>query len=223
MKKVISLIVALALCAGLACPVFAAAQTFVPSIGYKDGPEIEAVDTHGECLIVTSIDQAEKKATDISQEERDLLLEVYEQLDKGTMKLPIDGNYVIRDLVDVSWMKIACVDTAHGKEEWLKQDNTQIEVTFDMGVKKGVDLIVLVYVDGEWVPAESVKNNGNGTVTVKFEDIGVVAFCVNRDVISDAPQTGDVNGLYLALFAGLMVASAAGLVVLLISWKKQRR
>ena len=223
MKKVISLIVALALCASLACPVFAAGQTFVPSIGYKDGPEIVEADPYGECLIVTSIDQAGKKTTDIAQEDRDLLLEVYEKLDKGTMKLPLEGDYVIRDLVDVSWMKTACVDAGQGHKEWLEEDNTQVEVTFRMGVKKNVDVIVLVYVDGEWVPAESVKNNGNGTVTVKFEDICPVAFCVNRNVIPDAPQTGDVNSLYLALFGGLMVASAAGLVVLLLSWKKQRR
>ena len=218
MKKVISLIVALLLCVGLACPVFAAAQTFVPSIGYKDGPDIEDAGVHSPCLIVTTIPQAQDKSTDIFQEERDTLLDVYEQLSDGTMKIPIPDNYVIRDLVDVSWKKTVCVDPNHGHKEWLDEVDTQITVTFDMGVPAGVEVLVLTYVDGEWIEAVSVVNNGDGTVTVVFEQVGVVAFCVDRNVNIESPKTGD----NIMLFAGLMIASFVAIVVLFIVWRKKR-
>ena len=40
MKNCICLLVALMLCLSMAVPAFAAEDNFVPSIGYKDGPEI---------------------------------------------------------------------------------------------------------------------------------------------------------------------------------------
>ena len=74
----------------------------------------------------------------------------------------------------------------------------------------------MVYVDGKWVEAKDVKNNGDGTVTVEFEDICPVAFCINRADVVGPPQTGDVAGQNIMLFAVLMVVSAAAFVTLLI-------
>ena len=218
MRKVVSLILAMALCIGVACPVFAATNPFVPSVTYKDGPEIESADVHGDCLVVTTITQAQDKSTDIFQEERDTLLDVYEQLEDGTMKLPIPDNYVIRDLVDVSWQKTACVDPSHGHDEWLDEDNTQITITFNLGVPAGANVRVLTYVDGEWIEAVSVINNGDGTVTVVLEHIGITAFCVDRDVNIEPPKTGD----NIMLYVGMMVASFAVMVVLFVVWRKKR-
>ena len=126
MKRLITMAVFLAFCLSMACPVFAAADTFVPSISYKDGPEIIEGEMKEEdveaCLVVTSIRAALEKATDISQEARDLLLDVYEKLDSGEMKLPMEDDYVIRELVDLSWKKIACVDEEHVHEDDLEKD-----------------------------------------------------------------------------------------------------
>ena len=106
MKKIIALILALVLILAVAAPAFAA-STFVPSISYKDGPEIEDAEMNGEnvgdCIVITSIQQAKDKSTDIYQEDRDLLLEVYEKLNSGEMKLPIEEDHVIRELLDVSF------------------------------------------------------------------------------------------------------------------------
>ena len=117
-RKIMSLMVALLLCVGLVCPALAAENVFVPSISYKDGPDIEKAFLSDKnvtgCLAVTTITGAREKATDIDQEDRDLLLDVYKKLDDGDRKMPLDEDYVIRELVDVSWQKTTCVEAEHG-------------------------------------------------------------------------------------------------------------
>lgn len=226
MKKIMSLMVALLLLAVLVCPALAAENVFVPSISYKDGPDIVDAEADGEdvtgCLVVTSITEAKEKTTDIYQEDRDLLLEVYEKLDNGSMKLPVDEDYVIRELVDVSWQKTTCVEAEHGHKEWLAQDDTTVSVTFDLGVAKGTDVVVMVYIDGEWVAAESVVNNGDGTVTVVFEEICPVAFCVKRSDQTEPPKTGDPAAQNLHVYIIVLVLSALALIALLV-WRGKKR
>ena len=224
MKRIVCVLAALLLGMMMVCPVFAA-ESFVPSIGYKDGPEIvdaemDEKDVLG-CLVVTSIKQAEEKTTDIYQEDRDLLLDVYKKLTDGTMKLPVDSdNYVIRELVDVSFTKTGCVEAQHGHKEWLAKKGNTIKVTFDLGVTKDTEVLVLTYVNGKWVPAESVVNNKNGTVTVVVEDICPVAFVVDLDKDQEPPKTGDEMGNNLVFWIIALAASAVVLVVLLSGRRK---
>ena len=69
MKKWVLCVIAMALCATLVCPAFAANDTFVPSISYKDGPDVDQAVLEGkpvdDCLVVTSVRQAVEKSTDI--------------------------------------------------------------------------------------------------------------------------------------------------------------
>ena len=224
MKKLLCMLMVLVVSLTLALPVAAANDTFVPSITYKDGPDIntatmDADDVKG-CLVVTSIAKAKNKSTDITQDDRDLLLEVYDKLNSGEMKLPIaNDKYVIRELVDVSFMYNNC-RVPHEHEEWLKQDNTFVTIDFDLGVKSSADVLVLVYVDNEWVPAEKVTNRGNGNVTVVFEDICPVAFCVNVDSQVTPPQTGDTAGQRVFLWGAVMAGSVAALLILLMLFRR---
>ena len=226
MRKIMSLMVALLLFVGLVCPAMAAESVFVPSISYKDVPEIEEAEQDGKdvtgCLVVTSITGAREKTTDIYQEDRDLLLDVYKKLDNGEMKLPLDEDYVIRELVDVSWQKTSCVEAEHGHKQWLQKENTTVSVTFDLGVNKSTEVVVMAYLDGKWVEAESVVNNGNGTVTVVFEDICPVAFCVKRSTQVEPPKTGDPAAGNLPVYMAVLVVSAVALVALLI-WRGKKR
>ena len=211
MRKILSVLMVLVLCMAMAAPAMAAKDSFVPSIGYKDGPEIVDGDLV-DCLEVTSIEEAQKKETDISQEARDLLLEVYEALTDGSMTLPLENDqYVIRDLVDVSFTP-GC-DEAHDHKGWLAQEDTSIEVTFDLGVAAGEAVTVLAYVNGQWVEVPCI-NNGDGTVTCEFEDICPVAFCVRNT--TPPAQTGDAEGRMLALWVVLMVASLAAVIALVV-------
>ena len=228
MRRVICLIAAVLLCASLVGPAFAATGTFVPSISYKDGPEIEEAEMNGEdveeCLVVTSLTDAKNKTTDIYQEDRDLLLEVYEKLDDGSMKLPLENNnYVIRELVDVSFEKTLCVEVDHAHKEWLAEEGNTITIVFDLGVAKSTEVIVMAYVDGEWTAIKSVENNGDGTVTCVFEDICPVAFCVEASSVDAAPQTGDTVGQNLILWVLLMAASLVAIVILVVARRKQAR
>lgn len=219
MRRAICLMAAVLVCLAMAFPAFASAGTFVPSISYKDGPEVVEAEQNGEdvtgCLVVTSLKEAEEKTTDIYQEDRDLLWEVYEKIEDGSMKLPLENeDYVVRELVDVSYLKTDCVEVPHGHKEWLAQESTTIEVVFDLGVAKDTKLEVLAYVNGTWTAVESVVNNGNGTVTCVFEDICPVAFCVEpqNDIIP--PKTGDtMGGNMIGWFALLTVSFSAAVVL----------
>ena len=227
MKRIVTLLLALVLCAGMAVPVLAADNKFVPSISYKDGPDIISGDLDGtpvgSCLIVSSITDCRDKTTDIYQEDRDLLLEVYKELSDGTMKLPLEEDYVIRELVDVSWKKTSCVENPHSHREDLKKEGTLLTVDFDLGVPKGIPVIVMTYINGKWEPVESVVNNGDGTVTVIFEDICPVVFCVDPNDVYMPPKTGDQARQDMILWISLMAVSVIAIVVLLVLRKRSRR
>lgn len=235
MKKAICAIAVLTICLTLMCPAFAAEDTFVPSISYKDGPEIIEVEEFPiEHLVITSIKAAREKTTDIYQEDRDLLLSVYQQLDEGTMKLPLEGvgsmartggitkkYYVIRELVDVSFTT-ACRESGDGHKETLAQDGVTITIKFDLGVDADTEVLVLTYIDGEWDFIESVTNNGDGTLTCVFEDICPVVFCVETES-KDNTQTGDTARESLILWITLMIVSTAALVVMVAKRRKFTR
>lgn len=223
MKKLLCVLMAAVIFMTFAMPA-AAAGTFVPSITYKDGPDINTATMDGDdvkgCLVVTSISEARNKSTDITQDDRDLLLEVYQKLNSGEMKLPIaNDKYVIRELVDVSFMYNNC-RIPHEHEEWLKKDNTVVTIDFDLGVKSSAEVLVLVYLNDKWVPAEKVTNRGNGNVTVEFEDICPVVFCVDTDSQVTPPKTGDTSGQRVLLWGAVMAGSVAALLILLVVFKR---
>ena len=251
MKKMICLLTALVLCACLAVPAFATEDGFVPSIGYQDGPAVKEAIMNGEdvdsCVVVTTIKGAREQATEIKQSERDLLLSVNEKLNNGDMKLPLDGDYVIRELLDISFEYDDCRDDeTHGsKDVQLKQPGVTLKVTLDMdmNLSDSEKLSVLVYVDdarktveaatvhsngdvtyvdGAWKTVEAVTVHSNGDVTIVFEDICPVAFCVERKAAPgpSSPQTGDMNGEKLVLWGALMVVSAAAMAAVVINRRK---
>lgn len=225
MKKGIVAIALLAICLSLICPAFAAEDTFVPSISYKDGPEIIEAELETDdveaCLVVTSLKGAAEKSTDISQEARDLLVEVYEKLNSGEMKLPTGEGFVIRELVDVSWKQVGCVEQEHTHEEDLKKENVTVTIALDMGVDANTDVLVYAYRNGQWEPIESAKNNGDGTVTCVFEHFCPVAFAVREQ--TGGSQTGDTARSSLILWGVLMAVSMVAIVVLTVSRKKHTR
>lgn len=211
-------------------------NSFVPSITYKEG--LEATDAAfnlapgtgsetgegiDECVVVTSIAQAKDKSTDISQEDRDLLLEVYEKLNDGSMKLPLKGETVIKELVDVSFEYEDCrLIEEHGhKDEVLKQEGVTLTVKFAMNLAQEENLVVVSYVDGEWIEVESTVN-ADGTVTCIFEDVCPVAFvlCEGAEEASEgaAPWTGDM----IMMWVIVMAVCAAGIVAAVVFMKKRK-
>lgn len=213
MKRTLCAILVLVMCLALAMPAFAAEDDFVPSISYKDAPEVDAAvmgnESVSSCIVVTSILAAQNGTTDIAEEDCNLLLSVYAKLLDGSMTLPLEGNYVIRDLIDLSFEYVGCVEAGHTHEATLNAANTFVKVTFDMGVEDTSDIVVLHYYDNEWHEI-NVTHNGDGTITCEFDHFSPVAF-VNVEGGKEPPKNGDP--MVMGLWIGLMVASAAALVV----------
>lgn len=226
MKRTICFIIAMLLCLSLASPVFAATNEFVPSISYKDYPTVvptpngnpgRLVDENGD--LIEEIPAECLEFTAVSDEDID---GVYAALKDGTMTLPYEkvdpsidpDNMVIRDLFNIS---IVCDKYTVGNGQYL-------EVTFDLGVDPGTDVVVMVYSDGQWYPAVNVVNNGDGTVTVTLDRTGTVAFSVPASAASNpAPGTGDADLGKIALYGTLCAVSLAALIVLLVVNAKRKK
>ena len=215
MKKIISILTVLALTLSFAVSSFA--SEFVPSISYKDGPELLSASLEGEdvfdCLVITTIKKAENKTTDITDEERNLLLSVYEKLTSGEMKLPLKNDYIIRELLDLSFMYEACRNnSAHGeKENALKQNGANLTVSFDLFFAQDENLKVLVYVNGEWKSVKTTTINADGSVTVEFEEICPVAFCIEKEAEAVTPDNN--VGLIITLVTAVVSAVAASIIL----------
>ena len=219
MKKLISLLLAAVLLCAVVLPV--AAEEFVPSISYKDSPEVvgkpeitdkDDKEVTGAQVVITPVAEALETPEQERTDAEALLIEVFEDLTNGDMKLPVpdsDGQeyYVVRDLFDI--------DVDYGTQQ--SPEAISVEITFDLGVQAGAEVAVM-YFDGTWVPLEKVKNNGDGTVTVIFDKLGPVAFCV-EDASQSAP-TGDGLGQKLLPWAMLMLLAAVAVVFMLISRRK---
>ncbi len=178
MKRAFALILMIVLCIALAVPAFAASDAFAPSVGKPDEfvPNIVADD---DCLKLTASFDAET----LPEAEYKELMMVYEALSDGSMTLPYDKvegidpeKMVIRDLVDISYFCTDKCDKNHAEE--LKKDGVTVTVTFELGVSAEDAVVVMSYVGGEWILAEKITNNGDGTVTVVFEDLCPVAIAV---------------------------------------------
>lgn len=206
----------LAICLSLICPAFAAEDDFVPSISYKDGPEVNDAEMNEEktdgCIVITSLKGAEEKTTDISQEKRDHLLDVYDKLVAGEMTSPSPENYIVRELVDISWAQLDCIEQDHPHEDELKQEGVVVKVSFDLGVKAEDELLVFALHNGQWDPVEVLEVDANGDATCLFEHFCPVAFCVKDGRNTD--PTDDIAAGGLMLWAVLLAVSAAAVVVM---------
>lgn len=243
MKRVISLALVIVLCLCLGMPAFAAENEFVPSIGYKDAPEIvpteddegeeaigEILDEdgkvidyiYGPCLVITSV-AAAKTSTMIPEESREILLSVYEQLLANTMQIPYEkhgadlkaNEMVIRDLFDASWL---CQE----HPIMVAPKGVTVRITFNLGVKASDQIYCMTYMNGAWDPIVSLVNNGDGTVTCVFEDFCPIEFSIQSK--TPPVPTGDTTGKFLPLWIGLLAASAAGVMTMLVvSRRKEAR
>ncbi len=220
MKKLISLLVVAVLLCSVVLPV--AADEFVPSISYKDSPEVvgdpEITDKDnnevtGAQVIITPVSEALETPEQERTEGEALLVELFDKLSNGDMKMTVsDGeggedNYVVRDLFDI--------DIDYGTQQ--PPEAVRVEITFDLGVKAGEEVAVMFF-DETWVAIENVNNNGDGTITVVFEKLGPVAFCI-EDTSQSAPTSDDL-GQKLLPWTILTLLTAAAVVFMLISRRK---
>ncbi len=234
MKKILSLVMVLAFCLSLAGTVLAA-DNYVPSIDAKpapdvvpngnvvaelvqDGTPIEGGQIVSGQLLITPVSEA-NSSTSIPEAARVELLSVYNQLKDGSMKLPYELAQVdpsemeIRNLFDLSLINADDLD----KE--LDKPGISLRLTLDVGVKAADKVVVMVYTNGQWVLADSVVNNGNGTITITLPDEGVVAISVNAQ--TPPAQTGDANRNTIAIYGAILAISMVAIVALLVVYRKK--
>lgn len=233
MKRLLSKFVVFALCLTLVLSCVCANE-FVPSIGDKDHPEIVPesdgsfaviVDNNGQiadvvdesCLVITPVSEANTSA-EIPQASRGILLNIYKGLTDGSMELPYEqvdssidpDQMVIRDLFDLSFL---CEEHPE-----MLENGHFLRATFDLGVAAGEVVVVMVFVDGQWVSVEAI-NNGDGTVTCLFSQVCPVAISVRRSVTP--PQTGDNGGQSIILWSVVMLLCAAAIVACAVIYRKK--
>lgn len=222
MEKMLCLIAVLALAISMFVPAFAAEDDFVPSISYKDGPTIVEAEMNGgrmeDCLVVTSLKAAAEKTTDISQEDRDLLLDVYDKLLKGELAIPMPEDYIVRELVDISWGETTCIQPGHSHEEELKQDGVAVKIQFDLDIKPEDELKIYAYHDGKWDEVQILELTEDGNAVCLFEHFCPVAFCVKNEKNID--PTGDISAENLLLWIVMLSVSTAAVVVMFANRRK---
>lgn len=241
MKKVLSVLLIVAMMCGVMCAVSAAETEFVPSINEKPAPELvqdehgnvgQILDANGNviafvsmnCLVVTPVSQAEN-SDDITEEAKDTLLDVYDALTDGNMQLPaeeLDPNLshdelVVRDLFDLSW------DCNHNPshEEMVEAEGVMLQVTFKAKAAANAEIHVMTYKNDEWNPIVSVTNNGDGTVTCVFEHLCPVAFVYGED--TTVPPTGFQFNAEMMLWIAVMAVSAVALATVVIARRKKEQ
>lgn len=237
MKRFFAIIAVVMLCVSLAVPAMAATHEFTPSVTYKPSPDIVPVidgegnermgiirDKDGKiidyidwgCLVVTAVADAET-STEIPEESKKVLLDVYAKLQNGSMKLPYDkygssmdySKLAVRDLFDATFL---CEE--HPK--MLEAEGVTLELIFDLNVKAGVDVFCMTYKNNEWDPIVSCVNNTDGTVTCVFESLCPVSFSVSNETQGPS-HTGDMGNM--SLWGIVAIISLLAVVALTVVYR----
>ena len=171
MRKAIQVICVLLIVAMLAAP--ASAAGFTPSVEQKGAPVAAEKDV--QVVALTDLENAPAEVKKVVEEAYKVIADAKSVVKAAPavaealveMKSDVKAeNLVVRDLFYVELDK----ELAEGEEK---------VVTFKAeGIKKGDFLLVMVFVDGEWVvlDADKVEITKNGEVQVAFNVVGPVAF-----------------------------------------------
>ena len=168
-------------------------------IGYVENANGEVLNTeyHG-CILITPVMDAKREVSYLSEEAEKLLVDTYEILSAPDAKLSelipeLNGvaknhlgeyatadDLVIRELIDIT---AVCDELIH----YLSIDGNTLTLRFKMVVPKEDFITVMTFEDGNWEFAKEVKNNDDGTVTVKFDRLCPVLFLTGLPVEPPAP------------------------------------
>ena len=188
-------------------------------IGYVEDAEGNVVSTeyHG-CILITPVLDAKKGESYLSKEAEKLLVDTYETLTAEDAKLSVlipelndiakealgaeatADDLVIRELFDIT---AVCEDLI----KHLEVEGNTITLTFKIVVPQEAYFNIMTLNDGKWELVEDVKNNLDGTVSIKFSQFCPVLFVTGLPLDSVAPAQN--FGLYwlIGLCAVILVLS----------------
>ncbi len=195
MKKTITSICAVLTAAMLVLPVSAAKYTpsvtqkgaptaaaFTPSVQQKGAPTVEQTGVRVTALV--DLSKASKEVQEAVEEAYKVIAEA-ESLEEAVPTLAdvlkeMDTDLTAEDLVvrDLFYLELE-----KELEETLEKEK-EVAISFEVeGMEADDFLMVMVFVDGEWVivDAENVEIGEDETVTVTFEAVGPIAFVTEKD------------------------------------------
>ncbi len=185
MKKIIaSVLLSAVMLFALAMPAFATVDgEFVDSVTGEQAPGITGPVTgttgSGEGVSFGEGDLRITPVTDkdqLPEEDKNALEDVLEGLEDGTIDIPeevkeeLGDDAVVKDLFDVTPVSDELKDHL--------DNGGDVTFTLDANVGPDEEVAVASWVDGEWVMAKNVVNNGDGTITVTMDKICPVAVFV---------------------------------------------
>ena len=195
MKKTITSICAVLTAAMLVLPVSAAKYTpsvtqkgaptaaaFTPSVQQKGAPTVEQTGVRVTALV--DLSKASKEVQEAVEEAYKVIAEA-ESLEEAVPTLAdvlkeMDTDLTAEDLVvrDLFYLELE-----KELEETLEKEK-EVAISFEVeGMEADDFLMVMVFVDGEWVivDAENVEIGEDETATVTFEAVGPIAFVTEKD------------------------------------------
>lgn len=195
MKKTITSICAVLTAAMLVLPVSAAKYTpsvtqkgapiaaaFTPSVQQKGAPTVEQTGVRVTALV--DLSKASKEVQEAVEEAYKVIAEA-ESLEEAVPTLAdvlkeMDTDLTAEDLVvrDLFYLELE-----KELEETLEKEK-EVAISFEVeGMEEDDFLMVMVFVDGEWVivDAENVEFSEDEEVTVTFEAVGPIAFVTEKD------------------------------------------
>ncbi|MDP4125015.1 MAG: hypothetical protein Q8917_18240 [Bacillota bacterium] len=235
-KKIMSILAVVLLIPCLAF--FTGASNFTPSVQAKDAPKIvvkqsgsssvygELIDKDGKTtsqltdsgmILVTPLSKAGTSDEDI----KNSLNSAYGKV-KGASSLStlvkglsdaikaLDPDFSAKDLVARDLFNV----TTRGNIAQITENN-KLRVTFDLGVS-ATDAVIVTMCKGDsnWpvLDSKNVVNNGDGTVTVTFSELGTVLIIVEGTPAAVVPgmSSGNDLGFAAAVTGGCMIALIIG-------------
>ena len=203
MKRIIALAAALMLL--LTMPMAAAAEEFVPSISHESYPGLVIIDREGDRnivgyvgddaeqtkvydtdLLITPVSDAEESQL-ISEKGRQELMDSYAQITAEGASLSeimpalnaiakeLLGNYATADdfvPADMFYISVLNEELA----SLLDLDEEILRLTFALDVQEEEILVAMVRSNDVWQEVEEVVNNGDGTVSIAYNELGTVLF-----------------------------------------------
>lgn len=240
MKKLLSIF--LVLLTLMAFSFNAMAVDFTVSVENKGAPEFVDTEDNGiydndgdkthdiddDCIDIIPIGDVQN-ANNLSEEEKKLLQDLFEELSDSDTSLSVicpELDDIIKDKLGDDYnaddLVIRDFFTVEELCDELKNYDGKgtIKLTFDLGIGADEFITAMVYIDGKWqvVP---VVNNGDGTATVTFTELGPVAFLTPDGTII-APTTGDADYGQIILWSCVMGAALVAIVAVLFTSRKKK-
>lgn len=151
-------------------------------------------------FIITALTELDN-ASHLTKEDIELLRTIYKEFSEGTKTLSetteelnklvqkyFNGEKTADDLVikDLFDLTVVSEELAN----YLAQEDTRLILTFDMNLEPGQFVTIMTFKNNEWVIAEDIVNNGDGTVTAAFKNFCPVMVLV-EGAEADAPAVSE--------------------------------